>query len=265
MDASFWLKLSASFMVGSLWVTLSTLSAERFGSKVGGLIGAFPSTVVITLLFIGLTQSPQIATQATTVMPLAQGMNGLVVLTFMILIPRSFWQGLFGALAVWFLQSFLLYTLNIRVLWISILGWLSLLGFCYWVLEKQIKVPSQGRINIVYTTSRIIWRALFGGAVIAWAVLMGKLGGPLLGGIFGSFPALFLSNLIITYQSAGPGFSRSVGKSLLISGLINVPLYEIEVRLLFPTLGLGYGTMLALIFTLGTTYLTFLFMKTYMK
>ena len=49
----------------------------------GGLIGGLPSTVVIALLFIGLTQSPQIAADTTTVMPLAQGLNGLFVLTFM--------------------------------------------------------------------------------------------------------------------------------------------------------------------------------------
>jgi hypothetical protein len=55
VDASFWLKLILSFIVGSLWVTLTTLSAERFGSKVGGLIGVLPSTVVIALLFIGFT------------------------------------------------------------------------------------------------------------------------------------------------------------------------------------------------------------------
>src|SRR5512143_2868426 len=108
MDASFWLKLILSFFVGSLWVTLTTISAERFGSKVGGLIGGLPSTVVIALLFIGLTQSPGEAAQTTTVMPLAQGLNGLFVLTFMIFIPRGLWAGLSSAMFVWLAQSTLL-------------------------------------------------------------------------------------------------------------------------------------------------------------
>jgi hypothetical protein len=91
---------------------------------------------------------------------------------------------------------------------------------------------------------------------------MGKIGGPLLGGIFGAFPAMFLSTLVITFNSAGSGFSRPVGKSLLISGLINVPIYEIMVRFLYPSIGLGLGTALALLFSLCTGYFTFLFMKT---
>ncbi len=262
MDASFWLKLLLGFIVGSFWVTLTTISAERFGSKVGGLIGGLPSTVVIALLFIGLTQSPEVAAQTTTVMPLAQGLNGLFVITFMLFIPHGLWAGLLSALLLWFSQSMLLYLLDIQLFWVSILGWLILLVFCFIAVEKWMKVPSQGRLVISYPPVHLLWRALFGGGVIALAILMGKIGGPLLGGIFGSFPAMFLSTLVITYNSSGPGFCRSVGKSLLISGLVNVPLYEIMVRLLYPTVGLGLGTLLALMFSLGTGYLTFLFMKT---
>ncbi|MFZ2097348.1 MAG: DUF3147 family protein [Anaerolineales bacterium] len=261
MDASFWFKLALSFIVGSLWVTLTTLSAERFGSKVGGLIGGLPSTVVIALLFIGLTQSPFVAAQATTVMPIAQGLNGLFVITFMLLIPRGLGTGIFCALLVWILQSVLLYLLDIQAFWVSLVGWLLLLAFCYFLVEKWLKISSQSKLTISYPSSQLIWRALFGGMVIALAVFMGKLGGPLLGGIFGSFPAMFLSTLVITSKTGGADFSRSVGKSLLISGLINVPLYEIVVRVLYPHLGLSFGTLLAILFSLASGYLTFLFMR----
>ena len=262
MDSSFWLKLALGFFVGSLWVTLTTLSAERFGSKVGGLIGGLPSTVVIALLFIGYTQSPQVAAQATTVMPLAQGLNGLFILTFMLLIQHGLWRCLSGVILVWLIQSSLLYWLDIHTFWISLIGWLVLFFFCYVVLEKWLKVPSSSRQEVAYPASQLIWRAGFGGTMIALAVFMGKLGGPLTGGIFGSFPAMFLSTLVITYRSGGADFSRSVGKSLLISGLINVPLYEITVRVLYPTVGLVPGTLIAIGFSMVTGYLTFRFMKT---
>jgi uncharacterized membrane protein (GlpM family) len=262
MDSSFWIKLLLGFIVGSLWISLTTISAERFGSKVGGLIGGLPSTVVIALLFIGLTQSPQAAAQATTIMPLAQGLNGLFVLTFILLIPRGLWLSLACALLLWFFQSTLLYLMDIQLFWVSILGWLILLVFCYLASGKWMKIPSQGSNVISYPPIQLVWRALLGGGVIALAIFMGKVGGPLLGGIFSSFPAMFLSTLVITSLAAGPNFSRSVGKSLLISGLVNVPLYEIMIRFLYPTVGLGVGTLLALLFSMVTGYLTFLFMKT---
>ena len=261
MDALFWLRLGLSFLIGSAWVTLTTLSAERLGSKAGGLIGGMPSTVVIALLFIGLTQSPHVAAQATTVMPVAQGLNGLFVITFMLLIPYGMRFALPGAFGVWLAQSALLYILNLQVFWVSLLAWIILLGICYLVVEKWMNIPSLGRVKVSYSLTQAVSRALFGGLVITLAVFMGKVGGPLLGGILGSFPAMFLSTLVITSQSAGPGFSRSVGKSMLISGLINVPLYEIAVRFLYPALGLMVGTLLSLLISVVSGWLTYRFMK----
>ena len=171
MDASFLLKLGLSFVIGSLWVTLTTQSAERFGSKVGGLIGGLPSTVVVALLFIGLTQSPEVAAQTTTVMPLAQGLNGLFVLTFMVFIRRGLWAGLSSAMFVWLVQSALLYLVKINVFWVSIVGWLALLAFCSLALVKWMNVRAFERMQVSYPAGQIIWRALFGGAVIALAVL----------------------------------------------------------------------------------------------
>jgi hypothetical protein len=243
-------------------VTLTTLSAERFGSKVGGLIGGLPSTVVIALLFIGFTQSPLIAAQATTVMPLAQGLNGLFILTFMLLSRSGLKVAIPGSLLVWFILAGLLYLIDPQRFLISIIGWLILLIFCYIVLEKWMKITSLGRQAYTYPPTQLIWRALFGGAVISFAVLMGKLGGPLQGGIFGSFPAMFLSTLVITYHIGGTAYSQPVGKSLLVSGLINVPLYEIMVRYLYPSVGLVLGTTLAVVLSLGSGYLTFRFMQT---
>ena len=261
MDSSFWLKLALGFFVGSLWVTLTTISAERFGSKIGGLIGGLPSTVVIALLFIGYTQSPTIAAQATTVMPLAQGLNGLFIITFILLSTGGLKLAVPGSLLIWFILAGLLYLLNLQNFLISILGWLILLTFCYLVVEKWMKIDSRGKQEYTYPRSQLIWRALFGGVVISFAVLMGKIGGPLLGGIFGSFPAMFLSTLVITHHVGGAAYSHPVGKSLLVSGLINVPLYEIMVRYLYPSVGLILGTTLAVLLSLGTGYLTYQFMQ----
>src|SRR3990170_3753635 len=71
----FLLKLVLSFVVGGSWIAAVTVLAERHGTKVGGLIGGIPSTVIVTYFFIGWTQGPDQVLQATTIFPLAFSVN----------------------------------------------------------------------------------------------------------------------------------------------------------------------------------------------
>lgn len=261
METAFWYKLALSFIVGGAWITLSSIAAEKFGSKVGGLIGGLPSTVLVSLLFIGVTQSPSMASEATTIIPFSQALNGFVVIVYILLVGRGWGRALLGAVFVWFVFAGVLITIGVQSFWISVVGWMLILPSCFMLVEKWMRIPSQAKVRVRYSAPQIVYRALFGGSVIAAAVLLGKIGGPNYGGVFATFPALFLSTLVVTYQTGGTQFSRAVAKSIMMSGLINVPLYAIAVRYLYPWLGLAIGTMVAVIFSIGTVYLTFLFFK----
>ena len=260
MDIAFFAKLALSFLVGSLWVTLSTLAAEKYGSKVGGLIGGLPSTVVVALLFIGLTQSPLAASSATTVIPLAQGFNGVFLVAYLYWIRKGLWPGLLAALAVWAAQAGLLLAVGLKHLWISLAGWLVLAAGCILIVERAMNIPSRPGVRVRHTRGQVLVRALFGGTVIAFAVLMGKLGGPILGGLFSTFPAMFLSTLVITFYDGGADFSRAVGKSLMISGEVNIVLYAVLARFFYVKWGLALGTAAALAVCLGSGYLLYLYL-----
>jgi hypothetical protein len=261
MEPSFWLKLALSFAVGSTWVTLSTLFAERFGSKLGGLIGGLPSTAVISLSFIGYTQSPFIAAQAAALIPIVQGINSVFIIVYLLMIQHSLFVSLFGGLIAWFSLAGLLMLYPLQSVWVSVAGWLGLGLGSIWFVEKRLAIPSYSRIRLRYTLRQVGLRALFGGSVIAFAVLSGKLGGPLYGGIFATFPAMFISTLIVTYYSGGADFSSGVAKSLMVSGAINVPLYALAVRFLYPQWGLIAGTLAAFSFSLVSGYWTYRFMQ----
>lgn len=261
MDSAFFLKLALSFLIGSAWVTLSTLAAEKYGSILGGLIAGLPSTVVVALLFIGLSQSPLAASAATTVIPLTQGINGIFLVAYLIWVRKGLTAGLLGALAVWAVQASLLLVIGLKSFMISLAGWLVLAAGCILVVEKAMNIPSRKGIKIRHTSSQIILRALFGGTVIAFAVLMAKVGGPSFGGVFSTFPAMFLSTLIITYHDGGADFSRAVAKSLMISGEVNIVLYAVLARFLFKAWGLALGTSVSLMVCLGSGYLLYLYLK----
>lgn len=67
----------------------------------GGLIGGLPSTILVSLLFIGITQTPRIAAETTTLIPLIQGVSGVFVLVYLAVVRRGLMLGLTAGLGVW--------------------------------------------------------------------------------------------------------------------------------------------------------------------
>ena len=257
----FWIKLVLSFIVGSLWITIATIIAERFGTKTGGLIAGLPSTVVVALFFIGFAETPEIASQATTVIPLIVGVLGLFMVTFAILSRKSFATGLISALLVWSILSTIVILFKLENFTFSLVVYLLLLIFSYYILEKKLKIRSMGKVKVHYTTLQIAFRAFLSGSIITFAVFMSKFGGPIFGGVFAGFPAVFTSTLIVTYKSRGIEFSRSITKTLMISAMVNVVVYTIAVRYLYITVGLILGTIIAYIISILGAYFIYIFIN----
>ncbi len=265
MDTLFWYKLLQSFLVGSIWITASTLIAEKYGSKIGGFIGGLPSTIIIALLFIGITQSPEAAVRATTVVPLTMGINGIFTLVYLISIKRGLPIALTRAFLVWIALVGPLAWSGLDNFPLAIGGWLLLMVFYFVAVEKFAHIPAHGKVNVHYTTIQIISRGLFAGILIAFAVFMSKLAGPVLGGIFSVFPVIFTSSMVITYHSGGYKFSRAVVKTLVVSGMVNVSVYSIAVRYTYGWLGLSWGTLTAIGVSMMTAWLTFYVIRKWLK
>ena len=86
MNDIFILKLVLSFLIGGAWVTTATHLADRYGTKIGGIITGLPSTALIALFFIGWTQSPVIAVDATTIIPAIGTVNALFLVVYILLV-----------------------------------------------------------------------------------------------------------------------------------------------------------------------------------
>jgi uncharacterized membrane protein (GlpM family) len=250
--------LVLSLLVGSLWVTLTTILAERFGSKIGGLIVGLPSTAIVAFFFIGLTQSTQIASQATTAFPLAYSITGLFLVFFAVFSKKGFLFSLFSSLLIWFFLSALIIYLRINNFFASLLAYCTIFFFSFHILEKKLKITAAKRIDIQYSPIQIIGRAAFSGIMIAFAVFMSKVGGPIFGGVFSAFPAVFISILVISYKSRGMPFSRSMTKPLMMTGMLSVVVYATCVRYFYPRFGLISGTIGAYFFALLSANLSYI-------
>lgn len=260
MDSEFLVTLLSVFLVGSLWVTLTTVMAERLGSNIGGCVGGLPSVVVVTLFFIGLAQTPQAAVQATAIIPLTTGLNGLLLVVYAFLSRYGFRVALLGAVLVWLVPT----------LAMAVFGWADFgpallfgLGclFSGYRLLARLRIPAHDQLTIHYTTTQMVSRAIFSGTVMVTTVVLSKFGGPILGGSFSAFPVVFISTLVITYFSRGLEFSRAMAKPLMTSGIVNVIVYVTAVRYMYPAMGLVVGTLGSYAIALISGYITYWFIS----
>lgn len=257
----FSLKLMLTALVGGSWVVLSTIITERAGTKLGGVVAGLPSSSLMAFLFIGWTQSPEAAAQATTLAPLTMGVVALFNVVYALLYPRGFYLALASALGVWFALALGLLALKVENYALSLLGLVALLAPSYWVLEKVLDVPSEGQKRMHYTPGQLAFRGLLGGTIISFAVWMARVGGPIVGGVFATFPNVMLSTIIVNHINHGRTFSTAVIKAMTVSGAITVTLYVTAVRYLYPTLGLALGTALSFVLSLGSGYLVYRFVQ----
>jgi len=257
LDQTFLIKLALSFLVGSIWITSVTVIAERFGSKIGGFIGGLPSTIVVALIFIGLTQSTQDASRAAVMIPLVMGVNALFILVYLALVHRGLVLSLLVALFTWFvIIAFVVWT-GVESALVSFLVWSTSLGFAYYITEYFLDIPHKGGIRIAYTMQQILARGIVSGIIISMAVLISRLTGPVIGGIFSNFPVIFMSTLYITNRTGGVEFSRAVAKTLLLSAMLNVGVYSFTAHVAYGYTDLFTGSLIAILVSMVSASITF--------
>ncbi len=255
------MKLLLTFIAGGAWVTLGTVVSEKFGTKIGGVVAGLPSTAVVTLFFVGWTQSPEIAAQAAVIVPIIAGVTGLFVAIYSILAKKGFYFALSASLFIWVVISAVLVNMDFINLYLSVIGLLILVFISYMILEKRTKIRSEEKRKTNYSASQLIFRALLGGSIMVLGVFLAKIGGPLVGGAFAAFPAMFLGTLIITHFAHGFNFSTAVMKSMVVSGNLNVAVYAVAVGIFYPLYGLMLGTAISYLAAIVSGFFTYLLVK----
>jgi uncharacterized membrane protein (GlpM family) len=254
-----------SLLVGGIWIALTTVLAEKFGSKIGGFIGGLPSTAAVSLFFIGLTQSPETAAQAATVFPLSYAVTGLFLVLYALLWRLGFLSALLLSLSAWFGLSSCVVVFHLENFSLSVGAYVLFFALAVYILEFKMKLPSTAREKLRYSLGQVLGRAVFGGLVVAFAVFMSRIGGPVFGGVFSAFPAVFISVLVISHRTRGLQFSRAMTKPLLVTGMVTIFLYAIGVKFLYPKFGLWLGAMGALLISAVSALFTFLFIEKHLS
>jgi hypothetical protein len=254
MNDLFIFKLVLSFLIGGAWVSVATHLADKHGTKIGGIITGLPSTALIALFFIGWTQTPIVAVEATTIIPAIGAVNALFLVVYISLVRTNFFLALGSSFFVWSGLSLFLVHVNFNNFLHSIAIYVVVAFLSFFLIEKGIKVKSERPISVKNTLITLIFRGLFSGTIIILAVFMGKIDGPLLGGMFAMFPAMFTSTLMITYFSHGSLFSSAMMKVALLSAS-SVVLYATLVRYTYTPLGLLLGTLVSILVSFSYAFI----------
>lgn len=237
-----WLTQFANpFLLSALVVIIITVMAERFGTKIGGIIGTLPTNMAVAFLFIAYNNGTDFASRAVAVVPAEMGVNILFLLIFALAAYRSLFCALLVSLASWTGMSAVLVWLDLHNILLSLILYGSMMLPAFLFLEVKKKVASEARVRVHYTPQKILLRGVFAGAVIALAVLLANVGAAI-SGIFSVFPAIFLSTMTIFVLEHGARFAGAMAKSMIL-GSLTVVGYATAIHYLYPPYGMVGGTL----------------------
>jgi len=234
-----------------------TVAIERWGGRVGGLIGTLPTTIVPASLGI-YAQSADDAAFAIAMGAVPAGM--LVDVGFLylwrVLPPRLPAVGLAGRLGLMVVLSMLGWAAGaiafvqgidtLRALAVSPLATgavLAIASVVAGVLACRRNPPTPSGSRRVGPAT-LLARGVLAGVAIAVSVWLVRVGGPLAAGMAAVFPAIFLTTMASLWISQGESVqSGAVGPMML--GSSSVSAFALAAAVTFPLLGPALGTAAA--------------------
>ncbi|MBI2623799.1 MAG: DUF3147 family protein [Candidatus Liptonbacteria bacterium] len=245
------MRLILSFLVGGSYVAFTLWVSERFGSRIGGLLGGLPSTILVSLVFIAWNQGNEAVITALSIAPAVLAACTFFLIAFVNLhkYGRSLATG--GGLLLWFCTSFILVTIGPRNIFISTAIAVVFLGAAIVFLRR---FPDGKVFKASLTKGEFFFRVVFAGTIIALAVLASKLLGPLWGGMMAGFPAGFLPSMFILERKHGIRFAASVAKNMPY-GNIAMIFFLLTLFFLIPVAGMVWATLVAYLASLLCAFL----------
>jgi len=249
------LEIALPFILSAIVVILITVIAEKYGTKIGGILGTLPSTIVVAFIFIAINKDLNFASESASVVPAELGVNLIFLFLFAFFVRHSVYLAFFTAFLAWTVLSGLLILFDFTNIYLSLLIFFLTLVFTFFTLERVKKVLSQKKVVVHYTTLKILIRGIFAGIIIAFAVYLSNVG-TVISGIFSVFPAILTSTMIICYKEHGPDFAAGLAKSMIF-GITSVAVYATSIHFLYPEIGIVRGSIVAYIISIITTIIIY--------
>ncbi len=254
----FLLKLALSFIIGGSYISFSIWLAEKFGSKIGGLVVGLPTTALVSLIFIAWTQDSQAAVAAIPIMPVAMAVGVVFLAVFTFFYRYSEKLAFLAGMLSWFVLTLPLVLVNFRDLFMSLI--LAAVFFTIGISYLS-RFPFKKLQKFSLTKKQFLFRAVFAGAIVVLAVFLGKVLGPVWGGLFASFPAAFISTMYLLTKEHGIDFASSVARSMPFGTIGNV-VFVLGFYFLVPIIGFVSGLIFSYLLSILAAFIIY---KTVLK
>lgn len=238
--------------LGALLIVLLGAVSDRMRPYYGALLASIPTTTAVSLFYIAHDQGTAFAAEAANSSLMTQVGNLVFVVLFSALAlwrspARTWWvptiavASYFGVVVPYLV---LLHgeppvlAANLAVYAVVLLG--ALLARRR-LRNVRVKEHSYGRPALKATH---LQRAALGGMFVIMASLLAESLGPHWGGIFASFPATFMSLLLVAYPNRSlPYFlEQALG---IIPSTVNLAAFILAVHFTYPPWGVWWGTVAA--------------------
>jgi len=240
----FAMRVLASFAVAGAWIGTATMISERYGSKVGGLVGNLPSNIVVSFIFITLTQNAAFTADAARAVPLGMTINNLFMLVFMVGTRRGLRVAIPLSLAAWFGAVTAAHAIGLPGWKVATAMFFGSVVLVFLLMERGLKLRTHNARAVRYSARQVVARMIFAGTVVSTSVIVAHSAGPYWAGLFSTFPAVMMSTLVILSSAQSPAFAGGVAKVLVLSSA-NILAFAFVAAATYQRIGLVAGTLAA--------------------
>jgi len=239
---------------------LVTLSIERFGGLIGGVLGTIPSTIIPAAAGVYLIDGEEGLLSSMSIVPLGMMVNGLF-LGVWILLPKYI-SNYKNPLIITTISSILTWALfallALKVASFSQTSGISspMLGlfglFClisvsiFFNIKTRPSPKGDNKVPLLILSIRGLAAAI----AIGTALILAQIGQPLVAGLASAFPAIFLTSMVALWLSQGITVPQGAAAPMMLGGA-SVAVYSLIVMWSIPSYGIIFGSIIAWILSVG--------------
>jgi uncharacterized membrane protein len=243
--------LVLKLVVTPLLIGGASLAARRWGPLVGGWLVALPLTSGPVLFFLALDHGPAFAADAAVGSLLGLAAIVAFILAYAVASPRGPWLALAAATI-----AYLVVGLALRPFAEApFVALVALVVTAIALALRLVPAPPAGRPATVHPAWDLPARVVVGTALVVGLTAIAPLLGPVTSGLVSTFPVYV--SVLTAFAQLNDGRNAALGvlRGLLV-GLFGTTAFNVVVRVLLPTTGIGVTFAAAVAITLAIQAIT---------